>query len=371
MGSLYLRGNVWWMKYYRNGRPIRESTGTDKETVAKHALKLREGDVAAGRPVSPKAGKVRVEELLDDLVTEYQANDRRSLDGVTRIVTRLKTAFGHRRAHDLTTADVQRYVVDRQTVPGPEEAGAANATINRELAALKRAFNLAVKGEKILRKPHVPMLAEHNIRTGFLGEIEYLALREALPAPLNHMLAFAYVYGWRKSEVLGLTWDRVDLRAGTVRLDPGTTKNRKGRTVVLTEDLRALLGRLWEATRRLATERGAAIPWVFHRDGDPVKDFRGAWETGCKTAGVPALLFHDLRRSAVRRMERAGVPRSVAMKLTGHKTEAVYLRYDIVSEADLSEASKKLSGAAVPGTIPGTIGHSERLPDFVHDDNPA
>ena len=360
MGSLYLRGDVWWVKYYKAGRPIRESTEcrSDQEKLAKDFLKRREGDVASGRPVSPKAGKVRVAEILDDLVTNYKANGQRNLPNLERIVARLKAAFGHRRAHDLRTDDIQRYVVDRQAAPGPEEAGAANATINRELAALKRAFNLAVQGEKILRKPYIPMLAEHNIRTGFLGEIEYLALREALPAPLNHMLAFAYVYGWRKQEILGLTWARVDLRAGTVRLDPGTTKNREGRTVVLTEDLRALLGRLWEATRRLATERGTAIPWVFHRDGDPVKDFRGAWETACKTAGVPALLFHDLRRSAVRRMERVGVPRSVAMKLTGHKTEAVYRRYAIVSEADLSEASKKLSGAGVPGTIPGTIGHS-------------
>jgi len=359
----------FWVKYYRNGRPIRESTGTPKETEAKTYLKRREGDIASGRPVSPKAGKVRVEELLDDLVTDYRTNGRKSLDGVERIVVRLKVAFGYRRAHDLSASDVRAYTAKRQ------EEKAENATINRELAALKRAFNLALKDEKILRKPHIPMLAEHNVRTGFLGEIEYLALREALPDPLNSMLVFGYTYGWRKSEVLGLTWDRVDLRAGTARLDPGTTKNREGRTVVLTDELRGILRRLWEETRTLAKKRGAPIPWVFYRDGEPVKDFRGAWETACKAAGVPDLLFHDLRRSAVRRMERAGVSRSVAMKLTGHKTENVYRRYAIVSEGDLSEATKKLGGGPTgdqtAGTIPGTIGHSQPLPDFVHDDNPA
>jgi integrase len=314
-----------------------------------------------------------VGELLDDLLTDYTANDRKSLDGVTRIAARLTAAFGHRRAHDLTTADVQRYVVARQAAPDPEEhpeeTGAENATINRELAALKRAFNLALKGEKILRKPYIPMLAEHNTRTGFLGEIEYLALRDALPPPINHVLAFAYVYGWRKSEILALTWDRVDLTAGTVRLDPDTTKNDEGRLVVLTVELRALFGRLWAETKALAERKGKPIPWVFHRRGRPVKDFRGTWETACAKVGLAGKVPHDLRRTAVRNMERAGVPRSVAMKITGHKTEAIYRRYAIVSEADLREAARKLSGEAVPGTIPGTVGHSEALTKPVTEDN--
>jgi hypothetical protein len=72
-------------------------------------------------------------------------------------------------------------------------------------------------------------------------------------------------------------------------------------------------------------------------------DFRGAWEQACRKAGVPDQLFHDLRRTAVRNLERASVPRSWAMSLTGHKTEAVYRRYAIVSEADLFEAGRRLT----------------------------
>ncbi len=377
MGSLYLRGNIWWASYYRNGKQIRESTEcqANQEKLAKDFLKRREGDVASGRPVSPAASKVRVEELLDDLLTDYKANDRRSLDGVTRIVARLKTAFGHRRAHELTTADIQRYVVARQTAPEPDVPGAENATINRELAALKRAFNLALKGEKILRKPYIPMLAEHNVRTGFLSEVDYLALHEVLPAPLNHMLAFAFRYGWRKEELLSLTWDRVDLAAGTVRLEPGTTKNQEGRTVVLTEDLKTLLRRLWTETRALAERKGTPIPRVFHRNGKPVKDFRKAWETACESVGLAGRVFHDLRRTAVRGMERKGIPRSVAMKLTGHKTEAIYRRYAIVSESDLREAAVKLAGDPVSDdfsiTIPSTIGPENGCRDSVHRANSA
>ena len=382
MGSLYLRGDVWWASYYRGGRQIRESTECrhGQEKLAKDFLKRREGDVASGRPVSPKASKVKVEEILDDLLTDYKANDRSSLDGVERIVTRLKAAFGHRRAHELKTDDIQRYVVDRQIAPESDEEGdeaekgAANATINRELAALKRAFNLAVQGEKILRKPYIPMLAENNVRNGFLSEIDFLALHEALPAPLNHMLAFAYRFGWRKGELLALTWDRVDLPAGTVRLDPGTTKNREGRVVVLTDDLKALLRRLWMETRALAERKGQPIPWVFHRRGRPVKDFRGAWEAACTKVGLGGRVFHDLRRSAVRGMERRGIPRSVAMKITGHKTEAIYRRYAIVSESDLREAALKLAGEPLTDplsiTIPSTIGPESGRRDSVHHANP-
>jgi integrase len=82
---------------------------------------------------------------------------------------------------------------------------------------------------------------------------------------------------------------------------------------------------------------------VFHRNGRPIKSLRRAWKTACEDAGRPGLLRHDLRRSAVRNLERAGISRSVAMKLTGHKTEVVYRRYAIVAEGDLREAGTKLA----------------------------
>jgi integrase len=94
-------------------------------------------------------------------------------------------------------------------------------------------------------------------------------------------------------------------------------------------------------------ERGMVVPLVFHRNGKRIRDFRGAWRKACEAAGVPGHIPHDFRRTAVRNLERAGVPRSVAMAMTGHKTEAVYRRYAIVAEADLKEAAKRLDAAAV------------------------
>jgi integrase len=163
--------------------------------------------------------------------------------------------------------------------------------------------------------------------------------------------------------VLHLTWAQVDFHSGTVRLEPGTTKNRLGRTFPFTPELRAVLEAQKAHTEKTGKQQGRIIPWVFHRQGRPIKDFRGAWKAACGAACVPGRLFHDLRRTAVRNLERAGVPRSVAMLMTGHKTESVYRRYAIVSEADLHHAAKLLHAAT--GTILGTITSIQGSPSAV------
>lgn len=85
------------------------------------------------------------------------------------------------------------------------------------------------------------------------------------------------------------------------------------------------------------------MPWLFHDDsGKPITSFRTAWLGACKRAGIRRLP-HDLRRTAVRNLERAGVPRSAAMKMVGHKTESIYRRYSIVDAKVLEEAAVKLA----------------------------
>jgi integrase len=142
-----------------------------------------------------------------------------------------------------------------------------------------------------------------------------------------------------------MTWRQVDLAAGTVRLEPGTTKNDEGRTfpVGALPKLDALLRAQRELTSVLEREHGTLIPWVFHRKGKAIRSVHGAWHRACREAEVPGRLIHDLRRTAVRRFERAAVLRSVAMKLSGHKTESIYRRYAIVSEADLAEGVRKVA----------------------------
>ncbi len=166
-----------------------------------------------------------------------------------------------------------------------------------------------------------------------------------LPAALRAPVWFAFLTGWRRGEVLPLQWSQVDWTAGAVRLAPGTTKNREGREFPFRAlpQLEALLEEQRAQTRAIEKETGTIIPHVFHRCGRPIRDMGGAWRSACKAGGMQGWLFHDLRRSAVRSMERAGVSRSVAMKLSGHKTMSVFSRYAIADSAALAEGVEKLA----------------------------
>jgi integrase len=180
------------------------------------------------------------------------------------------------------------------------------------------------------------------------------------------LVRFAYLTGWRKGEILSLQWRQVDWPGRLVRLDPGTTKNRDGRSFPFTAALETLLKEQQTEHDRLKVE-GRIVPFVFHRDGNRIRDFRGAWETACEAAGCPGRIPHDFRRTAVRNLERAGVPRSAAMAMVGHKTEAIYRRYAIVDAGALREAAAKIDSAnPVTGTSTGTITPNAPSPAKAH-----
>jgi len=350
MGSIYRRGGVLWIKYYRNGIPMRESAETDKESVAKNLLKQREGDIVRGVPITPRTNRVTFDELAADVANDYKTNGKRSLRDIEGHLEHLKPHFTGWRAANISTVDVRAYVAKRQ------EQAASNATINRELSALKRAFSLGIEAGKLTGKPKIPMLREDNVRTGFFEPEQFETVKANIADPLKPVLHFAYLTGWRvPSEVLPLHWRQVDFAAGSVRLDPGTTKNGEGRVFPFTAELRALLQAQREYTEAVQRKNGAVIPWVFHRDGKPVRVFRKAWATACKAAGCPGRIPHDFRRTAVRNLVRAGIPERVAMTMTGHKTRSVFERYNIVSEGDLTDAARRLDAAKnLTGTITGT-----------------
>ena len=148
-----------------------------------------------------------------------------------------------------------------------------------------------------------------------------------------------------------LEWRQVDLKSGQVRLEPGTTKNKDGRTFPITAALRTLIEGQQAEHERLK-RKGHVVKEVFFRmvakgrggkqEPKPIKSFMKAFTTACRKAGYPGRIPHDMRRSAVRNLERAGVPRSVAMRMVGHKTESVYRRYAITDDRDLRVAVEKL-----------------------------
>ena len=323
-GSIYKRGNTWWIRLSHHGREFRESSGSDDERVALKLLKQRIKETGRPHFVGPSEERLMFDELAEMLLTDYKVNGRRSADKLNSRLKHLRAYFGLERAVDITADRVQRYVVERQ------QEGARNATINRELAALKRAFALARKAGKLGHAPHIAMLQEQNARQGFVDHNQFVLLREQLPHHLKDPISFLYLSGWRVSEMRLLEWRDVDLSASLLRLRPELSKNKKGRVLPLRRELAEIIGRA-KAKRRLD------CPFVFHRDGKCLRDFRSAWQAACKRAGLP-LLVHDLRRTAIRNLVRAGTSEKVAMELTGHKTRSVFDRYNIVSDDDLREA---------------------------------
>jgi len=210
---------------------------------------------------------------------------------------------------------------------------------------LRRAFRLGSRAGKVAARPEIQMLHVENTRKGFFEPEQYRAVVKHLPEYLRPLAAIAYITGWRAmSELLSRQWRHVDLAKGWLRLDPGESKNGDGREFPFTPDMRSVLEAQRETVRTIEREQACVIPWVFVQpDGSRIKDFRGAWRKACRDAGVPGRLVHDFRRTAVRNLERAGVPRSAAMRMTGHKTEAVYRRYAITDSAMLQEAAVKLA----------------------------
>lgn len=330
MGCVYRRGKTYWVKYYRHGQQFAESTGSDKMEVAKRVLKIREGEISEGKLPGVCFDRISIDDLMDDYLTDYRINGKRTLPKAERCVKFLLQEFRGMRVTEISTASIKRYIEKRLS------QGLRNATINRELAAIKRAFNLGARctPPKVAHVPYIPMLRENNVRKGFIEHKDFAALRVALPNHLKDVLTFGYLTGWRKGEILGLKWDQIDLREGTVRLEPGETKNNEGRTIYLESELWGMLKDLHKMCRKDCL-------LVFHRNGKMIGDSRKSWDNACSTIGKPGLLFHDLRRSAIRNMVRAGIPERVAMTISGHKTRCVFDRYNIVSQDDLKEAAKK------------------------------
>ncbi|HJT71422.1 MAG TPA: tyrosine-type recombinase/integrase [Terriglobales bacterium] len=372
-GHLYLRGETWWMAYYDHGRSIRESTGftREQERKAEKALRSRLGEVAAG--IHRDTRHIKYEQLRDAFYQDYEINARKSLrrdgEGEPHLdkVARLDEFFSGWRVSEIDVDSIGRFIAQEQ------KRGLAGGTINRSVSALRRMFNLAKKQGKLREVPYFPMVKEAAPRQGFFEREQYDALFSALPDYLRLPLALGYFTGMREGEILGLRWNQVDFLSRIIRLQAGETKNGEGREIPIAPQLLELL-RQQRARRHKECEY---VCFRMGRDGraSQIQGFRKAWYAGCVKAGLgrmepvldatgePVLanprvdrknpkakpkmvyagaIFHDLRRSGVRNLVRAGVPERVAMRISGHKTRSVFDRYNIVSQNDLTEAGRKL-----------------------------
>lgn len=342
-GSIFKQPNckTWMIKYVAYGRTVRESTGSADWGTAQKQLTQRLHEIDTGRFVAPESHRMTVSDLAGDFLRDYRINGKKSTaHAERRWKLHLEPFFGRCRVGQVTNALIGRYIDHRMT------ESAKNASINRELAALKRMFRIGHQAQKISWLPPFPRrLAENNVRTGFVDDHQFATLTAAASELwLRAFLEIAYTYGWRKRELLNLCVRQVDVLNRSLRLDAGTTKNDDGREVTLPPTALTLL--------QECIRGKAANDHVFTRAGKPVRDFRKAWETLTTAAGVPDLLLHDLRRSAARNLRNAGVPENVIMKIGGWRTRSVFERYSIIVQSDIQDAMGKLEARRVQQAEP-------------------
>jgi integrase len=348
MGRVFRqKGTLRWSIEYSvtgsDGKSKRkvESTGLLKRSEALATLKLRTNEISSGSFIDPSVRRnTRLSDLENLVTTDYAVNRLRSRDSVLSSFKRLKAHFGaDRPIASITTADVEGFKAAQQQadVPGGKGRKVADATINRCLSGLRRGFRLARESRLVNEAPIIKMIREDNARSGFLEFRDFERLLVALPMDLRDPVHFLYRSGWRRGEMASLEWRDVNIPAGTVTLQAANSKNKHPRALVLRGELLAII-------QRASANRNPAQTHVFLRsDGAPIADFRKAWANARKTVGLDWLLVHDLRRSCSRNSIKAGVPQSIAMRQTGHRTIATFLRYAIVSDADLGDAQDKLA----------------------------
>jgi integrase len=352
-GRLYqVPGRKVWMIAYRGPKggksvEIRESAKTRDRAEAEALLEKRLREVANDhdglvRFEGPKK-PVTVAALLDALLADWE---RRSIKGLVasrrrvRVGSPLRNAFGSCIAGSVTPDAILRYSADRLRGKFGSGRPLANATVNREIEALRKAYNLGIKNDRIRWAPAFPeMLPEAEARQGFFERAELDLILPHLPAPMDQITLFGYFTGWRRGEILGLKWEQIDRRGGEIKLP--TSKNGKPRAIKIAGPLAPIMERAWASREyRRADGATALSPFVFHRFGKAIfytvagKQFRRA----AKKAGLPGKLFHDLRRTAARNMIRAGVPETVAMRVTGHVTRSMFGRYAITNLEDTGRA---------------------------------
>jgi len=332
-GTLFKRGRIWYVAYWVDGRQVQKSS---RSTNLQDAKRLRDellGKKARGESVNASVERTTCGELLDDVLEHARANAKPSTAKVWAwcIEANLRPAFGRLRACRLTTDALRSYRRKRL------RDGRSDATCNRELSILRTALNLGRKQTppKVNITPYFPIVRESNARQGFLSDDQYTRLLGTLPDEIKPIFVTAYFTGVRLGELLAWRWDQVDWEQGFVTLLASETKSGHTRAVPIVEgDMRHWLE--WSHERSNGCER------VFNRAGQPIRDFRRAWKVACAKAEIPDLKFHDLRRTAARNMRRAGVPQVVRMRITGHRTDSMERRYNIVDVDDLRTAKSQM-----------------------------
>jgi integrase len=361
-GSIYQHTDGRWMfSIMHEGKRLTKSLGTrDREVAMRNYQRVRNqfmGRIDRGDLDRSDVNNFTIGELLANYLAYMQENGRKSADMVRLtigVIQRDRSFLPTRRVATLTTQDFRDY--RRREV----QAGVAQRTINYRFALIRAAFNLEKKQtpSKISQVPHIPFVAENNTREGFLEYDDHIAVLSALPQSLKALFVVAVHSGCRKGELLNMRWSDVDWKNSIIRLPQ--TKSGKKRNLPFWGGIEPHLHEQKSYRDQHHAQCEHLFFWmaedceIWHggiriKPGTPIQDFRASWADAVKQAHQansnvkPDLLFHDLRRSAVRAMvQEAGIPESQAMLISGHETRTMLERYNIVSLKNVQDAGAKL-----------------------------
>ena len=343
----------WKCQYYdANGRQIRVTTGTPIKQEALAFLRRLMGDNDKGMVSITELKKITYGDLRAALISNYQEKGNSSLiqnDGGDESIVGLKALdeffnFSADNPGDpftkITTDRARQFAKQRM------KEGVSTATVNRSLACLRRMLAIAHEESKIQHVPKIRFLKEPPARKGFLTEERFEALLNVLPTHLRPLILFLYWCGVRLGEAQQIEWSQVNLDARIIRLEEDQTKNETARIVPLPPVLVNVLSAVEPKSGRVFDDTNLRVEWSkaceLVGEGKRVKEVSKGGNIWYRYDG---LIVHDLRRSAVRNLINSGVPENVAMKISGHKTRAVFDRYHIVSTDDVTDAMQRVAVA--------------------------
>ncbi len=331
-------GKNYWIEYYLNGKRKRERIGRSK-TAAENRIREVQTAKAEDRHIEKDP---TVTMTFGELALWYlqlpEVLAKKSYRRDTEMIRHLKRLLGEEtKIAAITTGRVEGYQQKRLSEPSIRKDKAtgkhkltAPATVNKEVITLKTMFNRAIRHGRLTVNPAQPVkkVAENNVRMRILSQQEADKLFACCPNHIRPIVITAFYTGMRFSEIVKLTWDKVDLSSGFIRLENQDTKTKTGRSVPLHPKVLKVLKVL---PRGLHTNR------VFLKQGKPFNEFKNAYSTAKKKAGIEDFTFHDLRHCAINNMRLAGNDFFRIMAASGHKTTAVFKRYNLVTEKELSE----------------------------------
>src|SRR5215831_14198571 len=314
-GRVYQRGSTWWIQYYDfKGERHFESAHSQHRDAAEKLLRQR--------LEAPVDRKPTVNDILSTLEADYELRGK----DIYKMKSHLKPVrerLGTMKAADVTEDTITKYQRYRLE-------SVSKSTINRECQLMGQALKHAYP--KIIARPiKIRKLPEGSPREDFFEPLEVVQVIQFLLEYLKDLVRFAHISSWRKQEITTLQWDSISFRNKEILLRQHRVKTRTARVLPMSSEVLELM-------RRREADKVEGCPYIFHRRGERIYDFRKAWNTAITKAGCAGRVFHALRRSVIRDMVRGGTNERIAMGISGHRTRSIFDRYNIADRKDMEQA---------------------------------